>query len=76
MRKHLISKIQEGIDFVTKQEEKLRPVLDYRTEKWIEKQEDLPADKAFEYLTAFMQMKTESLLLLTKMQEVLEYSEK
>ena len=41
MRKHLISKIQEGIDFVTKQDEKLRPVLDYLTEKCIEKKEDL-----------------------------------
>ena len=76
MRKQLVDKIQEGIDFVTKQDEKLRPVLDYLTEVCIEKKEELPAGKAFEYLTAFMQMKTESLLLLTKMREILEYSEK
>lgn len=75
MQEQLIKKIQEGIDFVTKQDEKLRPVLDYLTQTCIEKKEELPPDKAFEYLTTFMQMKTESLLLLTKMQEILEYVE-
>lgn len=73
MHEQLIKKIQEGIDYVTKQDEKLRPVLDYLTQTCIEHKEEIPAEKAFEYLTIFMQMKTESLLLLTKMQEILEY---
>ena len=73
--RHLISKLEEGITYIQKQDEKLQPVLDYLTENCIRNMEELPPDKSFEYLIKFMDLKTESLLLLTKMKEIINYKD-
>jgi len=69
----LIKKIDEGIAFVQKQNEKLSPVIDYLTEKCIEQKENLPPDKSFEYLLQLTNLKVESLLLLTKLKEIYDF---
>lgn len=72
----LIRKIDEGIAFVQKQDEKLSPVIDYLTEKCIEQKEQLPPEKSFDYLLKLTNLKVESLLLLTKLKEIYDFSEK
>lgn len=71
----LKQRIDEGIDYIEKLDKKLQPVIDYLVELCIEKKEELPADKAFEFLFMCMNQKTENLLLLTKMREILNYCE-
>jgi len=71
----LIDKINKGIKYLTSLDSKLTPVIDYLTEKCIEQKEQLPPDKAFEYLIQFLNVKTESLVLYTKMKEILEYQD-
>lgn len=68
-------KIAEGIRFVQEQDKKLTPVIDYLTQMCIEQKEKLPPDKSFEYLIQMTNLKVESLLLLTKLQEICDYVE-
>lgn len=68
--------LAEGIEFVQKQDEKLQPVIEYLTQCCINQMDDLSADKKFEYLLQLTNLKVESILLLTKMQEILEYDKK
>lgn len=72
----IIKKIDEGIKYITEQDRKLQPVIDYLTELCISKKEELSVDEAFNYLIQFMNTKTESLLLLSKMREILAFVEK
>ena len=74
LSQRLAEKLQEGIKFVQEQDEKLQPVIDYLTECCIKQMDDLSPDKKFEYLIQVMNLKVESLLLLTKLKETLEYS--
>lgn len=69
----LIKKIEEGMIYIEEQDKKLEPVIDYLCDLIIEKKEELDANKAFEYFLALKQQKVNSLLLLSKMQEVLNY---
>ena len=73
--RHLIAKLEDGIAYIQKQDEKLQPVLDYLTENCIRNMEELSPDKSFDYLIKFMNLKTESLLLLTKMKEIINYKD-
>jgi hypothetical protein len=72
----LLKKIDEGKAYVERLEKKLDPLIEYLCNQCVEKKEELPPDKCFEYLIRFMSVKTESLLLLTKLQEVLDYTKK
>ena len=69
----LKQRIDEGIKYIDEQNKKLQPVIDYLTEQCILRKEELPADKCFEYIIQFMQIKNECLLLDTKMREILDY---
>ena len=69
----LIQKIDEGIAYLDKQNKKLDPIIEYLTSLCLEKKEDLPADKCFEYILEFMKAKNDMLLLQTKMREILTY---
>ena len=71
----LVRKIEEGIRFIEEQDRKLQPVIDYLTSSIIDHPEDIPPEMKFKYLIEFMQLKTDSLLLLTKMKEILDYEE-
>jgi len=72
----LLKMIMDGKAYVARLEKKLDPLIEYLCEQCVEKKEELPPDKCFDYLLRFMTVKTESLLLLSKLQEVLDYAKK
>lgn len=69
----LTQKIDEGIQYIVDQNKKLDPLLTYLTEQMIAKKEELTAKEIFEYHLRLQELKVNSLLLLTKMKEILEY---
>lgn len=69
----LTQKIDEGIQYIVDQNKKLDPLLTYLTEQMIDKKEELTAKEIFEYHLRLQELKVNSLLLLTKMKEILEY---
>lgn len=69
----LTQKIDEGIQYIVDQNKKLDPVLTYLTKQMIDKKEELTAKEIFEYHLRLQELKVNSLLLLTKMKEILEY---
>lgn len=71
----LIQRIDNGIEYLEKQDKKLQPVIDYLVNLCIENKEQLSAHDAFQFLIQFMQMKNDCLLLDTKMREILTYCE-
>ena len=71
----LIDKIDEGIKYIQDQNKKLDPVLTYLTEQMLERKEELTAREIFEYYIRLEELKVNSLLVETKMKEVLEYME-
>ena len=71
----LIDKIDEGIKYIQDQNKKLDPVLTYLTEQMLERKEELTAREIFEYYIRLEELKINSLLVETKMKEVLEYVE-
>ena len=71
----LIVRINEGIEYIEQQNKKLDPVISYLQEQMIERKEELSTKDIFEYHLKLQQLKVDSLLLLTKMKEILEYKE-
>lgn len=69
----LTQKIDEGIQYIVDQNKKLDPLLTYLAEQMIDKKEELTAKEIFEYHLRLQELKVNSLLLLTKMKEILEY---
>lgn len=69
----LTQKIDEGIQYILDQNKKLDPLLTYLTEQMIDKKEELTAKEIFEYHLRLQELKVNSLLLLTKMKEILDY---
>lgn len=69
----LTQKIDEGIQYIVDQNKKLDPLLTYLMEQMINKKEELTAKEIFEYHLRLQELKVNSLLLLTKMKEILEY---
>lgn len=74
-RQRLLNKINEGITFLTEQEKRLQPAIDYFTQSSLETMTQISPEKKFELLIQLMKVKTDGLLLLTKMKEILEYNE-
>lgn len=69
----LTQKIDEGIQYIVDQNKKLDPLLTYLTEQMINKKEELTVKEIFEYHLRLQELKVNSLLLLTKMKEILDY---
>lgn len=69
----LLEKIDAGIQYIEDQNKKLEPVLDYLTDQMLLKKEELTAKEIFEYHLKLQELKVNSLLLLTKMREILVY---
>lgn len=72
--KELQKRIEEGIAYIDGLDKELRPIIDYLVNNCLTHAQELSPDKSFEYLVQFMGQKTECLLLLTKMKEILEYT--
>ena len=69
----LIQRIDEGIAYIEQQNKELQPVLDYLTQQIIERKEELTTKEIFEYHIKLQELKVNSLIVLTKMKEILHY---
>jgi hypothetical protein len=70
----LIQRINEGLSYIENQNKQLEPVLEYLTQQMIERKEELSAKEIFEYHVKLQELKVNSLLVLTKMKEILHYT--
>ena len=73
----LLQKINESLNYLYVTDEKLKPVLDYLTDlirKGI-KDEQLSVKDAFQMWLSIQEQHTNSILLQTKLQEILDYRE-
>lgn len=68
-------RLKESIELLEKQQQQLQPIIEYLTELFIKKvgEEDISANDAFEMVTTLTEQFTNSTLLLTKVQEVIEF---
>ena len=69
----LIQRIDEGIAYIEDQNKRLDPLLEYLTEQMLERKEELSATEIFEYHVKLQELKVNSLLVLEKMKEILQY---
>ena len=69
----LIQRIDEGIAYIEQQNKELQPVLDYLTQQIIERKEELTTKEIFEYHIKLQELKVNSVIVLTKMKEILHY---
>lgn len=74
-RQRLLKKIDEGMAFLLEQEKRLDPAIQFFTQSCLETMKEVSAEKKFEILMQLMNLKTENLLLLTKMKEMLEFED-
>lgn len=73
--RYLSKCIRQGIKYIEDQSQKLDPLLTYLTEQIITRKEELTTQQIFEYHLKLQELKVNSLLLLTKMKEVLDYED-
>lgn len=70
----LLERIDEGIKYIQDQMEKLDPVLSYLSEQMTKRKEELDSREIFEYFIRLEELKVNSLLVETKMREILNYN--
>lgn len=68
-------RLKESIELLEKQQQQLQPIIEYLTELFIKKvgEEDISANDAFKMIVTLTEQFTNSTLLLTKVQEVIEF---
>lgn len=75
-RNDLISKkLDEALEYLYKQEEEIKPFLSILNDILLKKikEEDLTIDKAFEMYHKITEQYTNSILLITKIKEIIEF---
>jgi len=75
----LVENIEEGLSYIKEQQEKTRPIIDAMTVMLNNRISELDeSDLSFKELLSFyltlMEQETNSILVITKMQEVLTYA--
>lgn len=74
----LVDNIEEGLEYIKSQQEKTRPLIDAMTIMLCNKVGEIEDSMSFKELLSFyltlMEQETNSILLITKMQEVLTYA--
>ena len=72
----LVENIEEGLNYIKSQQEKTRPLIDALSNLLVDKIDE--ADLSYRELLSFylnlMEQETNSILVITKMQEVLTYA--
>ena len=72
----LVENIEEGLKYIKSQQEKTRPLIDALSNLLVDKIDE--ADLSYRELLSFylnlMEQETNSILVITKMQEVLTYA--
>ena len=74
----LIQNIEDGLNYIQKQQETTRPIIDYLI-RYINKhlpEEQLSVKEALQYYQTLMEQETNSILVISKMQEVLSFIER
>ena len=73
----LVQKIDASLNYFYSLDEKLKPVLDYLTERIVSgiASENITVSEAFNMWMAIQEHYTNSILLQTKLKEILEYRE-
>lgn len=71
----LINKINEALNYIQEQDEKLNPVLEYLSNCMLENKELLSPKECFDYYLQLREQKVNSILLLSKLKEVLDYDD-
>ena len=72
--KLLNQKLDEAIEFLQKQDAKLKPALEYYADLILNKVE-LEPEKALEYYCRLQEQYTNSIVLLCKIKEIVNYKE-
>ncbi len=77
----LRTQLQEGINFVERQQTKLMPLIDFLSQELLNQQlkkdvlKNVSFKETLEMYQSLMEQQTNSIMLLTKIQEVLKYIE-
>lgn len=68
--------IEDGLMFIEKQQNEIRPLITYLTKIMKENIEDgsLTAKEAFQMYVKLMELDTNSILVISKMKEILNYA--
>lgn len=74
--KMLKESIEDGLSYIKEQQEKNRPIIDALTKVLINKlpEADLTFKEALSFYHMLMEQETNSILVITKMQEILNYT--
>lgn len=69
--------IEDGLNFIEKQQNEVRPIITYLTKIMKENIDDgsLTAKDAFNMYIKLMELDTNSVLIISKMKEILTYSD-
>lgn len=69
--------IEDGLNFIEKQQNEVRPIITYLTKIMKENIDDgsLTAKEAFNMYIKLMELDTNSVLIISKMKEILTYSD-
>jgi len=69
--------IEDGLNFIQKQQNEIRPIITYLTKIMKENIDDnsLTAKEAFDMYIKLMELDTNSVLIISKMKEILTYSD-
>ena len=69
--------IEDGLNFIEKQQKEVRPIITYLTKIMKDNIEDgsLTAKEAFNMYIKLMELDTNSVLIISKMKEILTYSD-
>lgn len=75
----LVNNIEEGLSYIKEQQEKTRPLIDAMTIMLCNRvneitEQDISFKELLSFYLTLMEQETNSILLITKMQEVLTYA--
>ena len=73
----LFQKIEDSLTYLYSLDEKLKPLLDYLTDRMVKglQDEEISVKEAFEMWLSIQEQYTNSILLQTKLKEILDYRE-
>ena len=73
--KIIVQKLDEALDYLYKQEQEIKPFLEILNKILLKKikQEEVTIDKAFEMYHKIHEQYTNSVLLITKIKEIIEF---
>lgn len=71
----LIDRINEGLEYIQDQSQRLEPIINFLEKQMIERKEELDAKDIFNFYIKLQELKVNSLLVECKMKEILTFKE-